>query len=125
MQQKGRITVMESYPMPLSSNPDSLPAIRKTIRIYGLGNPSANDLLYIDMTQDDLTLCLDEILRSVPKEPKSRLHQWLQELLAHGERPDVFEIDSAATVESATELLEFWRNYMKMLGVQMLDGTPK
>lgn len=90
------------------------------IRVYGLGSPLANDIVYIGITNKTLNDCLEELIDIKSPISSNSVSKWILELLNNGQKPQIFEIDSTSTPESAAESLEFWQNYMKMLGVNLL-----
>lgn len=90
--------------------------------IYGLFDPSAQQLRYVGKTKHRLDVRLRGHFSLARSGHKSYLCKWLRSMFAKGVVPEICEIESVG--EDWEEAESFWISYFKFIGADLVNTTP-
>jgi len=87
--------------------------------IYGIGSNNCR-LDFIGCSNKQPEENKEEILCSLASGENISLKNWITDVRGRVE-PDIFEIEKLVTKTEADEALDFWRDYWRFLGVQLIN----
>jgi plasmid maintenance system antidote protein VapI len=90
--------------------------------LYGLFDPTTNDLRYIGKTYD-LKMRLKGHLSKYSLQTKSHKNHWLKSLLEKGLEPTLYVLETYNTEEECYEAEETYIQYYKELGVNLTNNS--
>lgn len=99
--------------------------------IYGLVDPRTNELRYVGKTATSLKRRLQRHLNQVARGDRGRhVLFWLASVIARGQSPIIFEIESDLESANWMEAEQFWIAYFRSIGARLCnltaggDGSP-